>query len=73
MAGIYMYIYVTLFVACIYMYVRCHGYIVCPGMNGGIGGSVPQPRSMKRYKLEDFKFLKVLGKGSFGKVSQPVS
>ena len=31
------------------------------------GASVPA-KSMKKYRLEDFQFVKLLGKGSFGKV-----
>jgi len=31
------------------------------------GKPIPAPRAIK-YKMEDFTFLKVLGKGSFGKV-----
>ena len=39
-------------------------------MNGGakIRPQVPAKPS-KQFKLENFKFVKVLGKGSFGKVS----
>ena len=39
-------------------------------MNGGakIRPQVPAKPS-KQFKLESFKFVKVLGKGSFGKVS----
>ena len=32
------------------------------------GGAVVPPVEIKKFKPEDFTFLKVLGKGSFGKV-----
>ena len=32
------------------------------------GLPVPSSRQMRKYRLDDFQFVKLLGKGSFGKV-----
>lgn len=43
--------------------------------NGGPSGGynrhphLPVSKPMRKYRLEEFQFLKLLGKGSFGKVS----
>ena len=38
-------------------------------MNGGRSRPAVPVKPTRQYKFEDFKFVKVLGKGSFGKVS----
>ena len=45
--------------------------VLISGINGGGFRYPPQipSKPAKRFKLEDFKFVKVLGKGSFGKVN----